>query len=90
MILTNKKAMTRLFKTKIVPPALWNACDYVIKFTFVIAHISRAQNTAAEYLSQLDAEPEDKLVVKNREDVQTLPIEINVQSAGVPQEEQIL
>ena len=86
MILT----MTRLFKTKIVPPALWNACDYVIKFNFVIAHISRAQNTAAEYLSQLDAEPEDKLVVKNREDVQTLPIEINVQSAGVPQEEQIL
>ena len=27
--------------------------------------------------------------MKIREDVQTLPIEINVQSAGVPQEEQI-
>ena len=27
--------------------------------------------------------------MKNREDVQTLPIEINIQSAGVPQDEQI-
>ena len=75
--------------TKIVPPALWNACDYVIQFNFVIAHIPGAQNTAADYLSRLEADPKDKLVMKIREDVQTQPIEINVQSAGVAQEEQI-
>ena len=40
-------------------------------------------------MSRLEADPEDKLVMKTREDVQTLPIEINVQSAGVSQEEQI-
>ena len=72
-----------------VPPALWNACDYVIQFSFVIAHIPGAQNTAADYLSRLEADLKDKLVMKIREDVQTLPIEINVQSAGVSQEEQI-
>ena len=61
----------------------------VIQFNFVIAHIPGAQNTAADYLSRLEADPKDKLVMKIREDVQTLPIEINVQSAGVSQEEQI-
>ena len=40
-------------------------------------------------MSRLEADPKDKLVMKIREDVQSLPIEINVQSAGVSQEEQI-
>ena len=56
---------------------------------FFIAHIPGAQNTAADSLSRLEADPKDKLVMKIREDVQTVPIEINVQSAGVSQEEQI-
>ena len=82
--------MTRFFQPKIVPPALWNACDYVIQFNFVIAHIPGAQNTAADHLSRLEADPNDKLVMKIREDVQTLPSGINVQSTGVSQEEQIV
>ena len=61
----------------------------MIQFNFVIAHIPRAQNTAADYLSRLEADTKDKLVLKIREDVKTLPIETNVQSAGVSQEEQI-
>ena len=89
IILTDNKAVTRFFQTKIIPTALWNACDYVIQFNFVIAHIPGAQNTAADSLSRLEADPKDKLVKKIREDVQTLPIEINVRSAGVTQEEQI-
>ena len=39
IILTDDKAVTRFFQTKIVPSALWNACDYVIQFNFVIALI---------------------------------------------------
>ena len=88
IILTDNKAVTRFFQTKFVHPALWNACDYVIQFNFVIAHIPGAQNTAVEYLSRLKADTKDKLVMKIREDVQTLPIEINVQSAEVSQKEQ--
>ena len=90
IILTDNKAVTRFFQTKIIPPALWNACDYVIQFNFVIAHIPGAQNTAADYLSRLEVDPKDKLVMQIREDVQTLPIEINVQSAGVTQQVQIV
>ena len=83
IILTDKKAVTRFFQTEIVPQTVWNACDYVIQFNFAIAQIPGTQNTAADYLSRLEADPKDKLVKKIREDVQTLPIEINVQSAGV-------
>ena len=78
IILTDNKAVTRFFQTKIIPPALWNACDYVIQFKFVIAHIPGAQNTASDYLFRLEAGPKDKLIMKIRENVQTLPIEINV------------
>ena len=77
-------------QTKIVPPTLWIACDYVIQFNFIMAHIPRAKNTAADYLSRLEADPKDNLVMKIREDIQTVPTEIKLQSAGVSQEEQIL
>ena len=60
----------------------------VITFNVVIAHVPGAQNTAADYLTRLEADPKNKLVTKIREDVQTLPIEINVQSARISQEEQ--
>ena len=89
IFLTDNKNVTRFFQTKIVPPALWNACDYFIQFNFVIAHIPGTQNTAAVCLSRLEIDPRDKLVMKIRKDVQTVPSERNVQSAGVSKEEQI-
>ena len=89
IILIDKNAVTTFFQSKIVPPALWNARNYVIQFNYVIAHIPGAQKTAAEYLPRLEADPEDKPVKKIIEDVQTVPIETNIQSAGVSQEEQV-
>ena len=88
-ILTDNKSVTRFFQTKIIPPALWNACDYVIQFNFVIAHIPGKNNTAADYLSRMEMDPKEKLVLTIREDVETRPIEVNVQSAGVSEEEQV-
>ena len=38
-------------------------------------HIPGAHNTAADYLSRLEADPKDKLVMKIREYVQIVPIE---------------
>ena len=37
-----------------IPPALWNACDYVLKFNFKIAHIAGSVNTASDFLSRLE------------------------------------
>ena len=89
IILTDNKSVTRFFQTKIIPPTLWNACDYVMQFSFTIAHIPGKNNTAADYLSRLEICPKEKLILRIREDISTTPIELNVQSAGVPEEEQI-
>ena len=89
IILTDNKSVTRFFQTKIIPPTLWNACDYVMQFNFTIAHIPGKNNTAADYLSRLEICPKEKLILRIREDISTTPIELNVQSAGVTEEEQI-
>ena len=88
-ILTDNKSVTRFFQTKIIPPTLWNACDYVIQLNFVIAHIPEKNNTAADYLSRMEMDPREKLVLKIRENIETKPIEVNVQSASVAEEEQV-
>ena len=84
---TDKKPVTRFYQTKIIPPPLWNACDFVIQFNFVTAHIPGKNNTAADYLSRMKMDPTEKLVLKIREDVETRPIEVNVQSARVSEED---
>ena len=89
IILTDNKSVTRFFQTKIIPPTLWNACDYVIQFSFTIAHIPGKNHTAADNLSRLEICPKEKLVLRIREDIPTTPIELNVQSAGVTEEDQI-
>ena len=89
IILTDNKLVTRFFQTKIIPPPLWNACDFVNRFNFIIAHIPGKNTTAEDYLSRMAMDPTEKLVLKIREDVETRPIEVNVQSAGVSEEEQV-
>ena len=44
---------------------------------------------ASDYLSRLEVDLKEKLVLKSRQNVETRPIEVNVQSAGVSEEEQI-
>ena len=60
--------------------------EYVIQLNFVIAHIPVGNNTAADYLSRMEIVPKEKLVLKIREDVETRPFEVKVQSAGVAEE----
>ena len=83
IILTDNKSVTRFVQTKIIPPTRWIAFDYVIQFTFTIAHLPGKHNTAADYLSRLEICPKEKLISRTREDISTSPIELNVQSAGV-------
>ena len=89
IILTDNRSVTQIFQTKIIPPSLWNACDYVFQFNFTFAHIPGKNNTAADYLSRLEISPKEKLILRIREDIPTTPTELHVQSAGVAEEEQI-
>ena len=38
IIMTDSKPVTRFFQIKMIPPPLWNACDFVLQFNFTIAH----------------------------------------------------
>ena len=89
IILTDTKSVSGFFQTIIFPPTLWNACHYVIRFNFTIAHIPGNNNTAAEYSLCLEISPKEKLILKIRENLFTTPIDLNVQSVGVSEEEQI-
>ena len=90
IILTEKYLVTRYYQTKIIPRPLWNACDFVIQFDFIIAHIPGKNNTAADWLSvpygkglKRRISPKYTWRCRNKK------IEVNVQSAGVSEEEQV-
>ena len=88
IVLTDNKSVTRFFQTKAIPPALWNACNYVLQFNFKIAHIAGSVNTAADFLSRLELKVTEKIRLKIREDIQTTPIEVTTSSSDVADEEQ--
>ena len=88
IVLTDNKSVTRFFQTKTIPPALWNACDYVLQFNFKIAHIAWSVNTAADFLSRLELKVTQKIRLKIREDIQTTPIEVTTSSSDVADEDQ--
>ena len=88
-VLADNKSVTRFFQTKAIPPALWNACDYVLHFNFKIAHIAGSVNTAAEFLSRLGLKVTEKIRLQIQEDIQTTPIVVTTSSADVADEEQI-
>ena len=46
-------------------------------------------NTAADFLSRLEMEPNEKIILKIREDIQIKPIEVNIESTGIAQEEPV-
>ena len=73
IVLIVNKSVTRFFQTKAIPPALLNACDYVLQFNFKIAHFAGSVNTAADFLSGVELKVTEKIRLKIREDIHTTP-----------------
>ena len=46
-------------------------------------------NTAADFLSCLEMDPNEKKILKIRKDIPTKPIEVNIESTGIAQEETV-
>ena len=89
IVFTDNRSVTRFFQTKMIPPALWNACDYVLQNNFVIAHVAGSMITAAGVLSRTEVDPKEKLEMTIRNDIRTKAIEVNIQSSGIVEEERI-
>ena len=79
--------VTRFFQTKPIPPALWNACDYVLQFSFYIAHIAGSSNTAADFLSRLELKVMEKIRLEITEDDQKTPFGVTTSASDSADEE---
>ena len=64
--MTDNESVTLFFQTKAIPPAIWNACDYVLQFNFKRPHIAGSVNTAADLLSTLELKVTGKIRLKIR------------------------
>ena len=87
--MTDSKSVIRFFQTKMIPPPLLNACDFVWQLNFTIANIPGKNNTAADFLSSLEIDPNEKIILNVREDIPTQPIELNIESTGIALEEPV-
>ena len=72
-----------------IPPPLWKACDFALQLIFLLAHIPGRVNTTGDILSLSEINPNEKLVFKICEDVPKQTIEVNIQSTGITQEDQV-
>ena len=61
ILFTDIPSVTQFFQIKMISPALWNACDYVLQHNFVIAHVAGSMNTEADFLSKTQVDPTKKL-----------------------------
>ena len=52
-------------------------------------HVAVTQNTAADFLSRIDLNPKKRVDVKIRDDITIRPIQVNLQSTDVADEEQL-
>ena len=57
---------------------------------FFIARVAGSTNSAADFLSRTEVNPTEKLEMTIRNEINTKPIEVNIQSSGIVEEEQIL
>ena len=87
--MTDNRSVTRFFQTKTIPPTLWNACNYVLHFNFHIMHVAGTQNTAADFSSRINLNPNERVEIKIRNDITIRPIQVNLHSTDVADEEQL-
>ena len=66
IIMTDSKAVTRFFQTKVILPPLWNACDFVLQFNFTLAHTPGKMNIAGDFLSRLETNPNKRNHLKKQ------------------------
>ena len=88
LVMTDNRYVTGFSQIKAIPPTSWNACDYILQFTFRITHVAGTFNTAADFFSRLELTSKEKIELTIPEDIQTLPIQIKMQSNNVAEEEQ--
>ena len=86
IVMTDNKALTRFFQSKRIRPKLWNHCDQALQFDFALAHVPNVENPAADYLSRLDINSEDRIHLKLNDQTPVHYIEIDL-TAKTPKQD---
>ena len=85
--LTDNKALTRFFQSKLIPPKLWNHCYQALQFDFVLAHVPGVENSYAHCLSRLDINPEDGIHLKLNDQILVHHIENDLAAKNPKQDD---
>ena len=86
LVFTDNASKWRFLQTKVIQPAPWNTCDYVLQLNFQILQVPRSMKTGADYLLRLEINPHDRIHLKIRNDIQTQAIELNIVSSDKAEE----
>ena len=78
--MTDNKSLTRFFQAKTIPPSLWNYVDRVTAFNIVVTHIPGKANTAADFLSCLETDPNETVELKLTDRIPIREIEIDIKA----------
>ena len=61
----------------------------MLQYNFVIAHVAGSVNTAADFQSRLEIKPTERVQLKLRNDIKIEPVQVNIESSDVTDEEQV-
>ena len=78
LVLTDNKSLARFFHSKTMPAPLWNFLDQLMSFRFILGHIPGRANAAADFLSRLQINPNDKMTLQMKASIPTYEIEMDV------------
>ena len=76
LVLTDNRSLTQFFQSKSIHPSLWNCLDRVLSFNILLAHIPGKANSAADFLSRMQTDPNLTLQIKLTDQVPVREIEI--------------
>ena len=82
IVLTDNAGLSCFFKSKTIPPSLWNYMDHVLSFRWEIGHIPGKANAAADFLSRLNDDPMTPLDLTIQDRIPAHDIIIDLKSAS--------
>ena len=71
----DNRSLTQFFQSKSIHPSLWNCLDRVLSFNILLAHIPGKANSAADFLSRMQTDPNLTLQTKLTDHVPVREIE---------------
>ena len=80
LVLTDNRSLTQIFQSKGIHPSLWNCIDRVSSFNILLAHIPGKANSAADFLSHMQTDPNLTLQIRLTDHVPVREIGIETEA----------